>query len=49
LIGQIFVATGPQVLTTVLLVDIALLLLVLLLLLSQKVPESVEPPAIPAD
>jgi FHS family Na+ dependent glucose MFS transporter 1 len=49
LIGQIFVATGPQVLTTVLLVDIALLLLVLLLLLSQKVPESIEPPAIPAD
>jgi FHS family Na+ dependent glucose MFS transporter 1 len=43
LIGQIFVLTGPQAMTTVLLVDIAGIVLVLLLFASQRVISPVEP------
>ena len=43
LIGQIFVATGPQAMTTVLLIDIVVMLLVLLLFVSQRVVTPVEP------
>ncbi|MGZ9165228.1 MAG: hypothetical protein ACXW4U_08640, partial [Anaerolineales bacterium] len=43
LIGQIFVRTGPQAMTTVLLIDIAAILLVLLLFASQRTVTPVEP------
>jgi fucose permease len=43
LIGQIFVLTGPQAMTTVLLVDIAGIMLVLLLFASQRAIAPVEP------
>jgi FHS family Na+ dependent glucose MFS transporter 1 len=43
LIGQIFVRTGPQAMTTVLLVDIAGIMLVLLLFASQRAIAPVEP------
>ncbi|HJR78904.1 MAG TPA: MFS transporter [Anaerolineales bacterium] len=43
LIGQIFVQTGPQALTTVLLVDITLLTLVLLLVVGQRAVRPIEP------
>jgi len=43
LIGQIFVRTGPQAMTTVLLIDIAAIILVLLLFASQRIMAPVEP------
>ena len=43
LIGQIFVRTGPQAMTTVLLIDIAAIMLVLLLFTSQRIITPVEP------
>jgi MFS transporter, FHS family, Na+ dependent glucose transporter 1 len=43
LIGQIFVLTGPQAMTTVLLIDIAAIMLVLLLFNSQRLITPVEP------
>jgi MFS transporter, FHS family, Na+ dependent glucose transporter 1 len=43
LIGQIFVATGPQAMTTVLLIDIFVMMLVLLLFVSQRVVTPIEP------
>jgi MFS transporter, FHS family, Na+ dependent glucose transporter 1 len=42
LIGQIFVRTGPQAMTTVLLIDIAAIVLVLLLFASQRTVTPVE-------
>jgi MFS transporter, FHS family, Na+ dependent glucose transporter 1 len=43
LIGQIFVLTGPQAMTTVLLIDIAAIMLTLLLFTSQRIFTPVEP------
>ena len=43
LIGQIFVRTGPQAMTTVLLIDIAAIMLVMLLFTSQRIMTPVEP------
>jgi MFS transporter, FHS family, Na+ dependent glucose transporter 1 len=43
LIGQIFVVTGPQAMTTVLLIDIVAMMLVLLIFVSQRVVTPVEP------
>jgi FHS family Na+ dependent glucose MFS transporter 1 len=43
LIGQIFVLTGPQAMTTVLLIDIAALILILLLFVGQRIITPVEP------
>lgn len=48
LIGQIFVQTGPQALTTVLLIDITLLMLFLLLVVGQRAARPIEP-ALPAE
>jgi fucose permease len=45
LIGQIFAATGPKAMTTVLLIDIAVMLVVLLIFLNQQrvpIPEVLE-------
>jgi MFS transporter, FHS family, Na+ dependent glucose transporter 1 len=43
LIGQIFVLTGPQAMTTVLLIDIAAIMLALLLFTSQRISTPAEP------
>ena len=48
LIGQIFVRTGPKAMTTVLLVDLAILLIVLLLFLTKRT-EPLPNPAISTD